>query len=203
MISARMTTPAAPSGSPPSGTPGPARGAAAYVLPLYALTLFLSAFLLFAVQPMFTKMVLPLLGGSAAVWNTAVVFFQGTLLCGYFYAHLSTRLLGLRRQTILHALVLLSAFLVLPIGVAKGWEPPTVERQIPWLIGLLAVSIGLPFFAVSVTPRPATPISCTAAATWARWRRCSPIHSWSSRPSGCGRRAWPGRTGTRPSWRRS
>src|SRR5262245_17073413 len=146
-----MTTPAAPSGSPPSGAPGPARGAAAYVLPLYALTLFLSAFLLFAVQPMFTKMVLPLLGGSAAVWNTAVVFFQGTLLCGYFYAHLSTRLLGLRRQTILHALVLLSAFLVLPIGVAKGWEPPTAERQIPWLIGLLAVSIGLPFFAVSAT----------------------------------------------------
>src|SRR5262245_30053791 len=151
MISARMTTPAAPSGSPPSGAPGPARGAAAYVLPLYAQTLFLSAFLLFAVQPMFTKMVLPLLGGSAAVWNTAVVFFQGTLLCGYFYAHLSTRLLGLRRQTILHALVLLSAFLVLPIGVAKGWEPPTAERQIPWLIGLLAVSIGLPFFAVSAT----------------------------------------------------
>src|SRR5262245_2873368 len=147
MISARMTTPTAPSGSP---QPGSSR-AAGYVLPLYALTLFLSAFLLFAVQPMFTKMVLPLLGGSAAVWNTAVVFFQGTLLCGYFYAHLSTKLLGLRRQTILHAFVLLSAFLVLPIGVAKGWEPPTQGLQIPWLIGLLAVSIGLLFFAVSAT----------------------------------------------------
>jgi len=122
-----------------------------YVLPLYTLTLFLSAFLLFGVQPMFTKMVLPLLGGSAAVWNTAVVFFQGTLLLGYFYVHLSTRLLGLRRQTILHALVLLAAFLVLPIGVAEGWTPPTTGAQIPWLIGLLAVSIGLPFFALSAT----------------------------------------------------
>src|SRR5262245_26836708 len=146
-----MTTPAAPSGSPPSGAPGPARGAAAYVLPLYAQTLFLSAFLLFAVQPMFTKMVLPLLGGSAAVWNTAVVFFQGTLLLGYFYAHLSTRLLGLRRQTILHGVVLLLAFVALPIGLASGWTPPSEGLQIPWLIGLLAASIGLPFFAVSAT----------------------------------------------------
>src|SRR5262245_40716601 len=147
-----MSTPGAPPSTLAHGGSAPRKdGAAAYVLPLYALTLFLSAFLLFAVQPMFTKMVLPLLGGSAAVWNTAVVFFQGTLLCGYFYAHLSTRLLGLRRQTILHALVLLSAFLVLPIGVAEGWTPPTAERQVPWLIGLLAVSIGLPFFAVSAT----------------------------------------------------
>src|SRR5262245_50667644 len=108
-----------------SPAPSGSRGAAAWVLPLYALTLFLSAFLLFAVQPMFTKMVLPLLGGSAAVWNTAVVFFQGTLLCGYAYAHLSTRLLGLRRQPILHALILLLAFTSLPIAVASGWTPPT------------------------------------------------------------------------------
>jgi hypothetical protein len=131
--------------------PGEARGAAAYVLPLYTLTLFLSAFLLFAVQPMFTKMVLPLLGGSAAVWNTAVVFFQATLLLGYLYAHLSTRLLGLRRQTWLHGAVLVFAFTALPIGVASGWTPPAEGLQIPWLIGLLAVSIGLPFFAVSAT----------------------------------------------------
>jgi hypothetical protein len=61
------------------------------ILPLYAGTLFLSAFLLFSVQPMFTKMVLPRLGGSPAVWNTAMVFFQATLLGGYLYAHLATR----------------------------------------------------------------------------------------------------------------
>jgi hypothetical protein len=137
-----MTTPAPPSG---------ARGIAAVVLPLYTLTLFLSAFLLFGVQPMFTKMVLPLLGGSAAVWNTAVVFFQATLLAGYFYAHVSTKLLGLRRQAILHGVVLLLAFVALPIGVASGWTPPTTGMQIPWLIGLLAASIGLPFFVVSAT----------------------------------------------------
>src|SRR5262245_10966655 len=137
-----MATTVAPSGS---------RGTAAYVLPLYAFTLFLSAFLLFAVQPMFTKMVLPMLGGSAAVWNTAVVFFQATLLLGYFYAYLSTRLLGLRRQTLLHAGVLLLALTSLPIAVAGGWTPPTDEPPIPWLVGLLAVSIGLPFFAVSAT----------------------------------------------------
>jgi hypothetical protein len=125
-------------------------GAAPFVLPLYTLTLFLSAFLLFAVQPMFTKMVLPLLGGSAAVWNTAVVFFQATLLLGYAYAHFSTRWLGPKAQTLLHGGVLLIGLVSLPIGVV-GWTPPTGETQIPWLIGLLAVSIGLPFFAVSAT----------------------------------------------------
>jgi len=135
---------------PPTAPPTHRGGAASFVLPLYVLTLFLSAFLLFAVQPMFTKMVLPLLGGSAAVWNTAVVFFQGTLLLGYFYAHLSSRHLGPRAQVILHAVVLLSAFVFLPIGVA-AWQPPAADMQIPWLIGLLAVSIGLPFFAVSAT----------------------------------------------------
>jgi len=125
--------------------------AAAYVLPLFALTLFLSAFLLFAVQPLFTKLVLPQLGGSAAVWNTAMVFFQGVLLLGYGYVHLSTRWLGLRRQTLLHALVLLLAALALPIGVAEGWTPPAGDAQVPWLLGLLAVSIGLPFFALAAT----------------------------------------------------
>ncbi|HEX6885947.1 MAG TPA: fused MFS/spermidine synthase [Planctomycetota bacterium] len=129
----------------------PARAGAPFVLPLYTLTLFLSAFLLFAVQPMFTKAVLPLLGGSAAVWNTAVVFFQATLLLGYGYAHVSTRCLGPRAQTLTHAGVLALGALALPIGVAAGWSPPAGGTQIPWLIGLLAASIGLPFFAVSAT----------------------------------------------------
>ncbi len=131
-----------------------------FTLPLYTVTIFLSAFLLFAVQPMFTKMVLPRAGGSPAVWNTSVVFFQAVLLAGYLYAHLSTRLLGLKRQTILHAFVLVSAFLVLPIGIgATGgllqWTgseaPPPVDSPIPWLLGVLTVSVGLPFFAVSAT----------------------------------------------------
>src|SRR5688572_7658577 len=88
-------------------------GISAGTLPLYMVTIFLSAFLLFAVQPMFTKMVLPRAGGSPAVWNTSMVFFQAVLLAGYLYAHLSTRLLGLKRQTILHVFVLLVAFVFL------------------------------------------------------------------------------------------
>ncbi|MCP4701034.1 MAG: hypothetical protein GY862_29900 [Gammaproteobacteria bacterium] len=121
------------------------------MLLLYAATLFLSATLLFGVQPMFTKMVLPLLGGSSTVWNTAMVFFQGTLLCGYAYAHLSSRWLGLKRQTILHGAVLLATLFVLPFSVASGWTPPLEDNPVLWLIGLFAVSVGLPFFAVSAT----------------------------------------------------
>ena len=106
-----------------------------FTLPLYTVTIFLSAFLLFAVQPMFTKMVLPRAGGSPAVWNTSVVFFQAVLLAGYLYAHLSTRLLGLKRQTILHAFVLVSAFLVLPIGIGatsvREWLPAGVAFPSP------------------------------------------------------------------------
>ncbi len=120
-------------------------------MPLYTATLFLSAFLLFSVQPMFTKMVLPRFGGAPAVWNTAMVFFQAMLLGGYLYAHLSTRLLGLRRQTILHAVVLAAGVLVLPIGIGASWTSPPGGYEIPWLIGLLAVSVGLPFFALSAT----------------------------------------------------
>ncbi|MFQ5958056.1 MAG: spermidine synthase [Alphaproteobacteria bacterium] len=128
-----------------------ATASAGGVLPLYAATLFLSALLLFSVQPMFTKMVLPLLGGSPGVWNTAMVFFQAALLAGYAYAHVTTRLFGLRRQTWLHLGVLAVAFAVLPVTVAAGWTPPTEAAPIAWLIALFTVSVGLPFFAVSAT----------------------------------------------------
>ena len=87
-------------------------------------TLALSAALLFSVQPMFAKMVLPLLGGTPAVWNTSMVFFQAALLAGYAYAHYSTQLLDVRRQSVLHLLLLVSAFVVLPIAVASDWSPP-------------------------------------------------------------------------------
>ena len=98
---------------------------------------------------MFAKMVLPLLGGSPAVWNTAMMFFQAVLLAGYGYAHLSSRLLGPRPQVIVHVLIMALAFAVLPIGVAAGWTPPTEHTPVLWLIGLFAVSVGIPFFAVS------------------------------------------------------
>ena len=89
------------------------------VLPLFALTLFVSALLLFCVQPMFSRMVLPALGGSPAVWNTAMVFFQTALLAGYLYAHLVSRWLGLRRQVALH----------LPVPAAG--EQPDLKRTGP------------------------------------------------------------------------
>ena len=118
---------------------------------LFTGTLALSALLLFWVQPMFAKMVLPLLGGTPAVWNTSMVFFQAALLAGYAYAHFSTQLLDVRTQSILHLILLVSAFVVLPIVIATGWSPPTETTPVAWLLALLAVSIGLPFFALSAT----------------------------------------------------
>jgi hypothetical protein len=118
---------------------------------VYGLTAFISATMLFLVQPMFAKMILPPLGGAPAVWNTAVVFYQAVLLAGYLYAHLSTRWLGVRRQVLLHGLLLFLPLLVLPIAVPGGWQPPTATNPIPWLLALLAVAVGLPFFVVSTS----------------------------------------------------
>ena len=118
---------------------------------IFTSTLALSAILLFWVQPMFAKMVLPLLGGVPAVWNTSMVFFQAVLLAGYAYAHFSTQLLDVRRQSVLHLFLFVSAYLVLPISVAANWSPPTEGTPIAWLMALLAVSIGLPFFVLSAT----------------------------------------------------
>lgn len=121
------------------------------VLLLFAATMFVGAGLLFWIQPMFAKMVLPLLGGSPSVWNTAMVFFQAALLAGYAYAHVLSRRFGLRTQLLIHLLVLVSAFLFLPVSVAQGWIPDAETIPVLWLLGLLAVSIGLPFLAVSAT----------------------------------------------------
>ena len=116
---------------------------------LFALTLFLSAALLFTVQPMFAKMVLPRLGGAPAVWNSCLVFYQAVLLGGYLYAHLSLQWLGPRRQAWLHLGLLALAWIYLPVRIAKGWLPPVTTFPAPWLWMLQAVSLGLPFFAVS------------------------------------------------------
>jgi hypothetical protein len=125
--------------------------AIAGVMPLFALTLFASALLLFCVQPLFVKMVLPLLGGSPGVWNTAMVFFQTALLVGYAYAHLTTRFLPPRAQVFLHLLLFAAAVLALPIGLASGWSPPVDRSPIAWLLAALSASIGVPFFVVSAS----------------------------------------------------
>jgi hypothetical protein len=121
------------------------------VVALFSATLFLSAGLTFLVQPMFAKFVLPLFGSTPAVWNTSMLFFQTALLAGYLYAHESTRRLGVRRQAALHLGVVLVPLLVLPIAVPDGWIPPADSNPVPWLLGLLAVAVGLPFFVVSTT----------------------------------------------------
>jgi hypothetical protein len=125
---------------------------------LFALTLFLSAFLLFLMQPMIGKVVLPYLGGTPQVWNTCMVFFQAALLLGYLYSHEITRRFGLKKQLAFHFVLLLLplaplAFLKLDVGqIAREWlEPPTDSNPIPWLLGVLALVAGLPFFVVATS----------------------------------------------------
>ena len=121
------------------------------MLILFSLTLFLGAALLFMVEPMFGKMALPLLGGSPAVWNTCMVFYQGALLAGYLYAHLAPKWLGVRRQAAFHLGLLLVILFTLPIGIFHGWTPPPTANPVTWLLLLLLLSVGLPFFVVSST----------------------------------------------------
>ena len=134
----------------PAASDATATGGAAQLW-LFTATTFVGATLLFLVQPLFAKMVLPLLGGSPSVWNTALVFFQAALLAGYGYAHWLMRRFGQRSQLSVHVCVLATAALVLPIGVAPGWRPPADTPPTVWLLGLLSVSVGAPFFAVSAT----------------------------------------------------
>lgn len=118
---------------------------------VFAAALGLSAGLMFAVQPMFSKMALPLLGGSPGVWNTAVAFFQAALLTGYLYAHALSRFGGVARQAAIHGVVLSLGALALPISVSHALGAPPEGFPALWLIGLFAVSLGAPFFAISAT----------------------------------------------------
>jgi hypothetical protein len=121
----------------------------ARVLAVYTAAIFTSALLLFSVQPLFTKMVLPRLGGSPAVWSVAMVFFQSLLLGGYVYAHYLMTLKGRVIPVMIHLALLLAAFLSLPLSIAEGWGTPPASGYAIWLLGLFAVSIGLPFFALA------------------------------------------------------
>ena len=118
---------------------------------LYAATLFVSALLLFSIQPMFAKMVLPKLGGAPAVWSVAMVFFQTVLLAGYAYAYVLNRLLSPRWAAMFHLLLLGITAMMLPIAIAPGWGVPPQDGTTLWLFGLFAVSIGLPFFTLSAS----------------------------------------------------
>jgi hypothetical protein len=119
------------------------------LLATFIAAIFVSAALLFMVEPMFTKMVLPRFGGSPSVWSVAIVFFQAALLAGYAYAHVLTRYAAGRASVIIHLAVMALACLALPLAIAGSWgRPPAVGEEF-WLIGLFAASIGLPFFALA------------------------------------------------------
>jgi hypothetical protein len=119
------------------------------VLAVYTAAIFVSALLLFSVEPLFTKMVLPRLGGSPAVWSVAMVFFQALLLAGYAYAHLLMQIRNRMVLVMVHLLLLVAAILTLPLAIASGWGEPPSSGYAFWLLGLFAVSIGLPFFALA------------------------------------------------------
>jgi SAM-dependent methyltransferase len=125
-------------------------GSARATVILYSATMGLSAALVFLVQPMFARFILPLAGGTPAVWATAMVFFTTALLLGYLYAHWSTQRLGARRQAIVHIVLAAVPLAMLPIGLPDA-DPPTESSPVWWVIGVLAVSVGLPFFVVSTT----------------------------------------------------
>src|SRR5215510_6638845 len=120
-----------------------------FVLAAYTATTFLSALLLFSVQPMFAKMVLPVLGGSPSVWAVAIFFFQAALLIGYCYAHLLIAKASPLFTGVIHLVVCSLAFLALPIGLPGGWTEPPAGEPYLWQIGLFTVAIGLPFLAVA------------------------------------------------------
>jgi hypothetical protein len=137
-----------PSDPHPTAQASPA-GRNRLVLLVYTVAIFVSALLLFSVQPLFTKMVLPRLGGSPAVWSVAMVFFQSLLLAGYVYAHLLMRINNRVIPILVHLVLLLIALSALPLTIAAGFgEPPTGGYAI-WLLGLFVASIGLPFFALA------------------------------------------------------
>ena len=117
----------------------------------YSLTIFLSAFLLFEVQPMIAKMILPWFGGTSAVWSTCMLFFQLVLLLGYLYAHWMNRTFTPRRQAIFHSAALAISLASLPVIPSEAWRTTAVGQPSLRILGLLAVTVGLPYFLLSST----------------------------------------------------
>ena len=118
---------------------------------LFTGTLFVSASLMFVLQPLFGKILLPLLGGSPAVWNTCMVFYQTILFLGYLYAHTISSRFKAVRQIQLHTLVILLSCLALPLALPENTTPPTESNPTLWIVWILLIAIGLPLFVVSTT----------------------------------------------------
>ena len=118
---------------------------------LFAGTLFISASLMFVLQPLFGKLLLPLLGGSPAVWNTCMVFYQSLLFLGYLYAHFLSTRANQRRQIMIHAAIIMISLLALPVALPENIAPPTDSNPTFWLCWTLFLAIGLPYFVISTT----------------------------------------------------
>ncbi len=118
---------------------------------LYAITILVGAFLLFEVQPVIAKIILPWFGGSAAVWTTCLLFFQLVLLLGYLYSHAVVRYLKPRMQMVAHGCLLLASAAALPIYPNVKWKPLSPAAPIPHILAVLALTVGLPYFLLSTT----------------------------------------------------
>jgi hypothetical protein len=116
---------------------------------LFTVTIFTSALLLFFVQPLFTRMVLPQIGGAPAVWTTAMLFFQTVLIGGYLYAHLMTRHVPTLAQVAIHLVLLLAALMFLPLAVPAGWQYDPARPVVTQTLALYALGVGLPFAVLS------------------------------------------------------
>jgi hypothetical protein len=140
-----MATADRPASEPTHG----ATSGRALLLATFTAAITLSAALVFMVQPMFAKMVLPRFGGAPSVWSVAIVFFQTALLAGYAYAHWLTRYASGRASVVIHLAMMIAAAFALPLSIAAGWDRPPAAAEALWLIGLFTASIGLPFFALA------------------------------------------------------
>ena len=118
---------------------------------VFGLVMFASAYLLFQVQPLISKAILPWFGGTPAVWNTCLLFFQITLFGGYLYAHFVSTKLAPKTQLIAHGVLLLLACIVLPIRPNPDWKPDGTGSPILEIVLILTASVGLPFFVLSTT----------------------------------------------------
>ncbi|HKC18847.1 MAG TPA: hypothetical protein VKE27_04380, partial [Candidatus Dormibacteraeota bacterium] len=125
--------------------------ASTVVVAVFTVSIFVGAFLLFLVEPMVGKMVLPTVGGTPAVWTTSVLFFQCVLLAGYGYTHWLAMRLTWRLQAVAHGVVLLLPLAFLPIHLIGGWSPPSTGSPVLYLVLLLSAMTGIPFFVAATT----------------------------------------------------
>ena len=118
---------------------------------IYAPAIFLSSALLFLLQPMAAKAILPWFGGSAGVWTACMLFFQLVLLLGYLYAYGITRCLSSRAQVVVHLALLVLSLTMLPVNLANRWNFAGADNPVPRILAMLGASAGLPYFGLSTT----------------------------------------------------